>query len=124
MKLVFAGLFLGLLMPSYVWAEETIIKVALLSTSAQSTLYKWQDSDGRVHYSDQPPRGVTGYTALPSMPKGYAGYEVKTHASAPISSERYPFPPPAKPAVAPSTKMAQVKPDLTATLVWLDSRQR
>lgn len=124
MKLVFAGLFLGLLMPGYVGAEEAI-KVALLSTSAQNALYKWQDSDGRIHYSDQPPKGgVTEYTALPSLPKGYAGYEIKTPVSAPVSSERSPLPPAAKTAVAPSTKVAQVKPDLTATLVWLDSRQR
>lgn len=124
MKLVFAALFLGLFLPAYAGAEEAI-KVALLSASAQSALYKWQDSDGRIHYSDQPPKGsVAEYTPLPSLPKGYVGYEVKTPASATVSAERYPLPPTAKTAFAPSTKVAQLKPDLTATLVWLDSRQR
>lgn len=124
MKALFAALFMGLLMPGYAGAEETI-KVALLSASTQGALYKWQDSEGRIHYSDQPPKGsVTEYTTLPSLPKGYVGYEVKAPASAAVSSERYPLPPPAKAALPPGTKMAQLKPDLTATLVWLDSRQR
>lgn len=32
-----------------------IIYIIIFPTSATAALYKWQDADGRVHYSDTPP---------------------------------------------------------------------
>lgn len=45
-----------------------IIYIIICPTSATAALYKWQDADGRVHYSDTPPSVSQSNLALEYQP--------------------------------------------------------
>ena len=94
-------------------ATDQVMRVALLSSTAQSTLYKWNDSEGRVYYSDRPPVGTArDYEVTPTSAKGGM-----VQVGAKIVPDYLPLPIPPKDAVTASHKP---KADLTANLVWLE----
>ena len=116
MKIVPLLLSAGLTLFSAPFASATdeVMRVALLSSSPQSALYKWSDNAGRVYYSDKPPVGTArDYEVTPTSPRG----GIVQVGTKPIA-EYLPLP------VAPkdiSTAANKPKPDLTANLVWLDN---
>lgn len=107
------GAALTLCIGSYASATDQVMRVALLSSSAQSALYKWNDTEGRIYYSDKPPAGIArDYEVTAMSPKGGM-----VQVGAKIVPEYLSLP------VAPKdTVNAAQKPkaDLTANLVWLD----
>lgn len=98
-------------------ATDQVIRVALLSSSADSALYKWNDNEGRIHYSDKPPVGrARDYDPQVSPPKGTVQVEAKaTPESLPMFIA---------PRNAANGSAQKPKPDLAANLVWLDKTAR
>lgn len=93
-------------------ATDQVIRIALLSSTAQSALYKWNDNEGRIHYSDKPPVGIArDYDPQVSPPKGPLQVETKA------TPEYLPLPLASRDAANGSA--LKPKPDLTANLVWL-----
>lgn len=105
---------LTLFSATFASAADEVMRVALLSSSPQSALYKWSDNAGRVYYSDKPPVGIArDYEVTAMSPRG-GMVQVGTK---PISEY---LPLPVAPKDIPLTAN-KPKPDLTANLVWLDS---
>lgn len=107
------GIVLTLFIAPFASADQ-VMRVALLSSSTQSALYKWNDNEGRIYYSDKPPAGTArDYEVTATAPKGgmlqVGAKPVPEYLPLPIASKDI-F----------NNSGPKPKPDLTANLVWLD----
>ena len=105
-------------------AAQDVIRVALLSSTAHSALYKWNDTEGRIHYSDKPPVGIARDYEPDSQAKGMVTQleHPKSPSQKPVA-EYLPSPLPPQSAV---NKIGQKpsKINLAENLVWLDRSVR